>query len=1112
MRAADGALSDVATDPPSAPTSVSATARAASITVTWTAPTVAEGNTRIVDTSLTGYDVQYRACTASDKTCAAGATWGTFVPHSHSGLGTTTLIAGLTNGTTYQVRVAARNTAGLSAWSSNTSAMPQAQTGKPSVPAGLTLEAANRQLQVSWNASIPPKGGAVGGYDVEYRSCPTGSSCRIWTAHPHAGTGTTTTIPGLNNGTKYEVRVQATSSKGASGWSRTASAAPAQLPSVDPPPTLEAGNRQIVARWNEPAYSGSAIRDYDVQYRACTATNSDRTLLTCATNPTWGSWRTRSHSGTAKTATITGLTNGTAYEVQVRATNSNGVGPWSAGSEETPVSVPTAPTVTVEAGHTQLVVTWTVSSDNGSAISGYTIERCVSADGCNATSTNWEAAAPAYSGTTPRHTITGLTNSTAYKVRVRATNSEGDSPWSSTASGTPKALPDAPGSPTLGEEPRQISVTWTAATDNGSAITDYDVRYRACTASDKTCTSNPKWGSWKTHSHSGTGLTAAPIKSLTNGTKYEVQVRATNANGVGPWSAAGSATPVDAPAKPSTPSVVADDSKLIVTWSAPFDNGSAITNYEIQRCTSTAGCSADSANWSFASQQRLGPTPAYTITGLTNGTTYKVRVRATNAEGAGPWSSSGSGTPTVRPDAPTTLTMSKGNRLVGLTWSAPTGKNVTVTGYDVQYQACDTTTTDASSEKCDADRNLIWGAWKSHSHSGTGITTTITGLVNGTKYQARVRARNSNGAGPWSTTVSNTPLAEPSKPTGLILEVAHEQLNVSWTASNANGSVISGYEMQHRKCTALPRSCTSHPTWSDWTDHADASTGTMRTIDDLTNGTKYQVRVQATSTTGDSGWTQIKSNTPEAVPAAPSVTASPDDGQITVSWGPSNDRGSAITDYDVRFRECTATPSDCSDSNTEAWASWETHAHSGASRTSIIMDLTNGTAYQVQVRATNVNGVGPWSTDSAKAIPMGLPSMPEPPRVTTGDEQLKVEWIPPRSNGSSINGYDVHYQACTATGADTTVLTCATNPTWGSWLDSSDSGTDTTHTITGLTNGTAYRVQVRATTAGNRQSPWSLPVMAMPKGAPSAPATVEVATGNEQLVLSGRRPTRTGRR
>ena len=1116
VRAADGTLTDIATDPPAAPTSVAVTSRNAGLAVSWTAPTTTSDTSSDDDPEVTGYAIQYRACTAADKTCTASPRWGTWRSYSHSGTRTTATIAGLTNGTTYQVQVRARNSAGLGAWSRTESGTPLTQTARPSVPSGLTVEPANRLLKVSWVASIPPKGGTVDGYEVEYRVCPTSPTCGSWTEHSHSGTDTTTTITGLPNGTEHEVRVQATSSKGVSGWSQSKTATPAQLPSFERAPTLTPSDRQIVVQWNEPADSGSAIRDYDVQYRACTATPKD-----CSASETeaWGSWRTRSHSGTGQVSTITGLTNGTAYEVQVRASNSNGGGPWSEAAQTTPVSVPAKPsTPTLEAGHEKLVVTWTAPSDNGSPITSYDVEYCT---GTCANDSDWTDAGD--QGTDTRHEITGLTNDTPYKVRVRAVSDLGDGPWSSSRSGTPKALPDAPSQLVLTPSDRQIDVSWSEPSGNGSDISGFGVQYRACTAtSDDGPPECQRWASWRTRSHSGTGTTT-DITSLANGTEYEVQVRARNANGFGPWSTAESATPLGKPAKPSTPKLTAGDEVLMVTWTPPAANGSPITGYKVERCESTADCTVDSNDWVPDNPSGV-PTPDETtgtithpLDGLTNGTTYRVRVLAINSQGDGPWSSTVSGTPTVRPDAPTGLTTSLANRQVGLSWSAPSGQGVTIRGYDVEYRACNATTSDAAVPLCDVDEEFVWGDWKSRSHSGTGITTTITGLTNGIKYEARVRARNSNGPGPWSASAFGLPLAAPSTPTGLTVEAAHEQFSVSWTESAANGSTISGYVMQHRPCTATPTDCTSSPKWGDWIPaDTDTSTddSTTRTISSLANGTKYQVRVKATSDRGPSGWSQIKSATPAAVPDAPGTpNLTPDDRQISVSWNEPNDHDAAITDYDVEYRACAATDSDTTDltcASNPTWGSWLPHGHSEASRSTIITGLTDGTKYQVRVRARNANGVGPWSVPSANdgATPIGAPAAPTTPRVTLGDEQLTVNWIVPRSNGSTITGYDVWYRPCDATPSEMMVRSCALNPTWGVWVTRIVTGTSLDIT-TGLTNGTAYQVQVRAK-AGNRAGPWSSPVTAMPIGAPSAPATVEVASANRQLIVLWSAPSSNG--
>ena len=91
--------------------------------------------------------------------------------------------------------------------------------------------------------------------------------------------------------------------------------------------------------------------------------------------------------------------------------------------------------------------------------------------------------------------------------------------------------PLAPGAPAVTASTgstTSIDVRWTAPNNSGRpAITDYDLRYRAGTS-----------GSW-TDGPQGVNGTSASITGLTENTAYQVQVRATNADGNGIWSPSG---------------------------------------------------------------------------------------------------------------------------------------------------------------------------------------------------------------------------------------------------------------------------------------------------------------------------------------------------------------------------------------------------------------------------------------------------------------------------------------------------------------------------------------------------------------------------------------------
>ena len=71
------------------------------------------------------------------------------------------------------------------------------------------------------------------------------------------------------------------------------------------------------------------------------------------------------------------------------------------------------------------------------------------------------------------------------------------------------------------------------------------------------------------------------------------------------------------------------------------------------------------------------------ITGLTNGSTYQVRVRAANSAGEGLWSDLASATPAAAaPAAPANFAATAGDGEVRLTWDNP--NNPTITRW--QYQ------------------------------------------------------------------------------------------------------------------------------------------------------------------------------------------------------------------------------------------------------------------------------------------------------------------------------------------------------------------------------------------------------------------------------------------
>ena len=124
-------------------------------------------------------------------------------------------------------------------------------------------------------------------------------------------------------------------------------------------------------------------------------------------------------------------------------------------------------------------------------------------------------------------------------MQLRAVTSAGDGPCSASASGTPRTAPGAPTIDLITSGHRTLTIAWSAPTDTeGLSILSYDLRHIRSDAQDR---SDANWtveegvGSSSSLDHTVTGLT--------NGVRYDVQVRAANAAGNGPWSETGKGTP-----------------------------------------------------------------------------------------------------------------------------------------------------------------------------------------------------------------------------------------------------------------------------------------------------------------------------------------------------------------------------------------------------------------------------------------------------------------------------------------------------------------------------------------------------------------------------------------
>ena len=183
----------------------------------------------------------------------------------------------------------------------------------------------------------------------------------------------------------------------------------------------------------------AGVTAYDVRHIASTATDKGDSNWTVTDN----AWT--STAGGALSYAITGLTNGTSYDVQVRPVRDTTDGSWSETAVGTPAAAAgAAPAITsVRAEEQVLTVAWSAPASPPATVTGYGVRHIRSAAADKATDANWTVVSAATNSASVRtYTITGLTNDVGYDVQVRAVTANGNGAWSATATGLPADFPD----------------------------------------------------------------------------------------------------------------------------------------------------------------------------------------------------------------------------------------------------------------------------------------------------------------------------------------------------------------------------------------------------------------------------------------------------------------------------------------------------------------------------------------------------------------------------------------------------------------------------------------------------------------------------------------------
>ena len=595
-----------------------------------------------------------------------------------------------------------------------------------------------------------------------------------------------------------------------------------------------------------------------------------------------------------------------------------------------------------------------------------------------------------------------------------------------------------------------LEVSWGMPTDiRDDYITSYDLRHIQSSAPDKTDSNwtmlDDVWTS---------GPLSHTVKGLLAGTGYDVQLRAVTSAGVSPWSATVSGTPTEGEC--STEGAVSDAA----------NNPGLVADCEVLLAARDTLAGTASLNWS-------PDTPITAWDGVTvGGTPQRVTGLALVQEQL-----SGSIPPELGSLPNLQSLLLSGNQLTGcipqglrdvasndlaslglpfcdvllsgLTIS-PGVLTPAFTPYQIAYTAAvgpsPITVTPANAHNAaiaflgendvlipDAD-----GALAGH-QVDLGYGTTII----------NIKATSQDGKASLTYAIEVTRSGSPDAPAiASPIAAGPASLTVSWTApAETGGTDVTSYDLRHIESGAADKAD------ANWTGRNNIwSSGALRyDLGGLTNGVSYDVLVRAVNAVGHGPWSPAATGTPRTTPGAPVIDSLiPGGGALNVGWSdPATDGGAEVTGYDLRFIRSGAP--DKADAN---WTGRSGIWSSGPLRYDL-GGLTDGVGYDVQVRAANAAGRGQWS-GSITVTPHTMPTAPAIVSVDAGDGALIISWTEPADiGGLNIQGYDVRY------------IPAEENNPGATWTEEQDVWTlgSLEHTITGLTNGVRYDLELRALTS-----------------------------------------------
>ena len=1008
-----------------------------------------------------------------DGSGSDGGPWGTNVTYSWAASGATVTfddaasatpvvtIPALADGTelTFTLTVTGRATDASYGTAPDTdTATVTATNAAPAFTSSATFSAAENQTAAGTvEASDSDTGDSVTGYEIQG-----GADQAAFSIGAASGVLTFRSAPNFEDATDddasntYVVVVRATSGTGARAKTAdqtitvTVTDVDDEAPGVPAAPTVSSASvSSLTAAWAAPANAGPPITDYDYRYRV-------------KSTPGWT--EVTNTTITALSATITGLADGTEYEVQVRATNDEGTSGWSDPGSASP-DANAAPAFTSSAtfsaaeNQTAAGTVEASDSDTGDSVTGYAIQ-----GGADRSKFSIGAASGVltFRSAPNFEDATDADASNTYVVVVRATSGTGaraktaDQTITVTVTDVDGEAPGVPAAPTVSSASvSSVTAAWAAPANAGPPITDYDYRYQV--------KSTPGWT--EVTNTTSTALSAT-ITGLAEDTEYEVQVRATNDEGTSGWSDSGSAS-TDANAAPAFTSSATFDAAENQTAAGTVeasdsDTGDSVTGYAIQGGADRSKFSIGAASGVLTFRSAPNFEDA---TDADASNTYEVVVRATSGTGARAKTADQTITVTVTdvddeapgvPAAPTVSSASVSSLTAA--WAAPANAGPPITDYDYRYQVKSTP-----------------GWTEVTNTTSTALSATITGLAEDTEYEVQVRATNDEGTSGWSdpgsASAATTPGVTVSKTALTVTEDDTAGDSYTVVLDSRPTADVTVTVAGHSGTAVTPDPTTLTFTASNWDT---AQTVTVTAGDDADTANE-SVSLTHSAASTDSEYQGITITgvavTVTDLAQVLGVGVVPGNAQLVVTWTAVDN----ATGYTVQWK------SGSQGSNT---GDRQAPVTPGSTTSYTIPGLTNGTEYTVRVIATRTGASdGPPSAE-VKGTPFTTPGAPQHLSGVPGDEQVMLTWDATSSDGgSAILRYEYAIDDS------------------GTWIDA---GLDLEETVPGLTNGRQYAFEVRAVNSAGPGAPAR--TAATPLGMPSVPASLTTTAGDGEVFLEWTAP------